>query len=88
LADGLLDGLGVGFGGNYASENVVMNRETTGRFTLSSYTVLNVSVSYDTPDFRVDLKVDNLTDVTYYKGWTTINPQAPRSVTANIAYKF
>ena len=88
FSEGLLDGFGIGFGGNYASENVIMNRATTGRFTLSPYTVFNASISYETNQYRVDLKVDNLTDETYYKGWTTINPQAPRTVKANVTYKF
>ncbi|WP_263790427.1 TonB-dependent siderophore receptor [Salinibacter sp.] len=88
LSNGPLDGLGLGIGGNYASENVVLNKESTGQFTLSSYVVLDASISYETNRYRVDLKLDNLTDKTYYKGWTTINPQAPRSVTANVTYKF
>jgi iron complex outermembrane receptor protein len=50
--------------------------------------VFNASISYETNQYRVDLKVDNLTDETYYKGWTTINPQAPRTVKANVTYKF
>ncbi len=88
FSGGPLDGFGIGFGGNYASENIVMNRESTGQFTLSSYTVLNASLSYEADRYRIDLKVDNLTDETYYKGWTTINPQAPRSVKASASYSF
>jgi len=88
FSGGLLDGFGVGLGGNYASENVIMNRAATGQFTLSAYTVLNASVSYETSRYRIDLKVDNLTDTEYYKGWTTINPQAPRTVKASVSYSF
>mgnify|MGYP000350146617 FL=1 len=50
--------------------------------------MLDASISYETSRYRLDLKVDNLTDETYYKGWTTVNPQAPRTVTANFAYRF
>lgn len=88
FSEGALDGFGIGFGGNYASENIVMNQDDTGQFTLPSYAVFNASVSYEFNQYRVDLKVDNLTDETYYKGWTTINPQAPRNVTLNATYKF
>jgi len=87
VPDGVLEGVGVGFGANYADENKILNRDT-GRFTLPSYTVFDASISYETSRYRFDLKVNNLTDETYYKGWTTINPQAPRSVKANVAYKF
>ncbi len=88
VTSGGLEGVGIGLGGNYASENLVLNRATTGQFTLSSYTVLDASISYDTSDYRVDLKVNNLTDETYYKGWSTINPQTPRNVKASFSYKF
>lgn len=88
FSKGALDGFGIGFGGNYASENVIMNKTSTGQFILSSYVVFDASVSYQTNRYRVDLKVDNLTDETYYKGWTTINPQAPRNVTLNVSYNF
>jgi iron complex outermembrane receptor protein len=87
VPDGVLEGFGVGLGANYASENKILNRDT-GQFTLPSYTVFDASISYETSRYRLDLKVNNLTDETYYKGWTTINPQAPRSVKANVAYKF
>ncbi|WP_211214082.1 TonB-dependent receptor [Salisaeta longa] len=88
VRDGLLKGVGIGLGGNYASENVVLNRQSTGRFVLDSFTVLNAALSYTTARYRLSLKVDNLTDETYYRGWTTINPQAPRSIRAAFTYKF
>lgn len=85
---GVLEGLGLGLGGNYASENVTLNRTSTGRFTLPSYTTLDAVVSYATSTYRLALKVDNLTDEEYYKGWSTVNPQAPRSATASFSYRF
>lgn len=88
IPSGTLQGLGFGFGGNYASENLILNREATGRFTLPAYTVLNASVFYDTNSYRIDLKINNFTDETYYTGWSTINPQQPRNVTASFSYKF
>lgn len=88
LLDGPLNGLGFGFGGNYASDNKIVNSTSMGVFTLPSYTVLNVSAFYDQPKFRIGLKVDNLTDELYYIGYTTMNVQRPRSVTGSIALKF
>lgn len=83
-----LKGVGVGFGGNYAGENVITNTSTTGIFTLPAYTVLNAGVFYNAKSVRTAIKVDNLTNLQYYKGWTTVEPQLPRRVSASIAYRF
>lgn len=88
LRAGALKGFGLGFGGNYIGEYATLNRRSTGAFMLPSYTILNSAVSYDTESFRISLKVDNLTNKEYYSGWSTINPQKPRSVTANVTFKF
>ncbi|MDO7848740.1 TonB-dependent receptor [Hymenobacter sp. M29] len=84
---GALQGLGLGFGGNYANENRVQNTNTNV-FTLPSYTVLNASVFYDQPKYRLSAKVDNLTDKQYWTGYTTMNPQKLRSIVGSVAYKF
>lgn len=92
-----IDGLGVGFGGNYADETLIYNQNViggtgavTGRetFKLPSYTVLNASLFYDKPKYRVSLKVNNLTDELYFNGYTTINVQAPRTFMGSVTYKF
>jgi iron complex outermembrane recepter protein len=88
LSKGNLTGLGLGFGGNYNSENVITNNAVTGIFTLPSYTVLNTTVFYNRNKYRLGLKLNNITDKRYYKGWTTIEPQMPRNLVANITYKF
>ncbi len=87
FSEGLMRGVGLGFGGNYASKNLIFNRPI-GVFALPSFTVFNASVFYNTNSYRIDLKVDNLADEIYYKGWATINPQQPRSITASFSYKF
>jgi iron complex outermembrane receptor protein len=84
---GTLNGIGVGFGGNYASDNRVQNT-TLSVFTLPSYTVLNASVFYDQPKFRLSAKVDNLTDQQYWVGYTTMSPQKLRSIIGSVSYKF
>lgn len=89
-----IEGLGIGFGGNYAGESIIYNQiaaNTTGvreTFTLPSYTVLNASLFYDQPKYRLSLKVNNLTDELYFNGYTTINVQAPRNFMGSITYKF
>lgn len=86
--EGILDGFGAGFGFNGASERFVKNYTTTGEFILPSYTVANASLFYQADKYRIGLKLNNVFDKEYYKGWSTINPQTPRAVFVNISYKF
>ncbi|WP_232541127.1 TonB-dependent siderophore receptor [Spirosoma endbachense] len=88
LPDYLLKGLGFGFGGNYASDNKILNSISMGEFILPAYTVLNASAFYDRPKFRISAKVDNLTNQQYWIGYTTANPQKLRSLVGSISYKF
>ena len=88
FSQGALSGFGIGFGGNYAGENKIFHRNLGGTFTLDDYVILNQSLFYDTKDFRIGLKLDNAGNTEYYKGWSTINPQNLRSLSANFTYKF
>lgn len=89
IGSGLAKGLGLGFGGNYASDNTTLNNTLTGRFVIPSYTILNGALFYDTEKFRLGFNLSNLTNKEYYGGaWSTINPQKPRSFVANFTYKF
>jgi len=88
ISHGAAKGLGFGFGGNYAGENSIVNDATVGVFTLPSYTILNASASYATGAFTFGLKLDNLTDKEYYKGWTTLEPMRPRTFSGSIGYRF
>lgn len=92
-----IDGLGIGFGGNYASESAIYNSNTfdangdvngSEKFVLPSYTVLNASLFYDKPKYRIALKANNFTDELYFNGYTTINVQAPRNFMGSLTYKF
>ncbi|MBC9934497.1 TonB-dependent receptor [Chitinophaga qingshengii] len=85
---GKLHGLGIGFGGNYGSENMVVNSKATGTFTLPSYTVLNAGLFYQVNAYRIALKLDNITDKAYYSGWTTVERMMPRRFSASVAFKF
>lgn len=86
--EGDLKGFGLGFGGNYASDNKIMNRTLTGQFTIPEYTVLNSSVFYGTEKFTLTLKLDNIANVDTYDGWSTIHPKNMRSLAANFSYRF
>jgi len=89
-------GLGIGFGGNYADETLIYNRNPLSsgnnadvqNFALPSYAVINAALYYDQPKYRLSLKVNNLTDELYFNGYTTINVQAPRTFMGSISYKF
>ena len=86
--EGNLEGFGIGFGFNGASDRFAINYESTGEFILPAYTIANASVFYQANKYRVGLKLNNAFNKEYYKGWTTISPQTPRALIANISYKF
>lgn len=91
-----LKGLGLGVGGNYGDSTFIYNRNPSGSgnpadvetFALPSYSVINASLYYDQPKYRVSLKVNNLTDELYFNGYTTINVQTPRTFMGSVTYKF
>jgi iron complex outermembrane receptor protein len=87
LPQSFIKGLGVGVGGNYASNNKVINSVSQGSFELPSYTLLNASVYLDRPKYRFGLSGNNLTDKHYYTGYTTINPQRLRQFVLSASYK-
>lgn len=88
IPSGPANGLGLGFGGNYASENVITNDKATGLFTLPAYTVLNASIFYNARAYRLALKLDNIANKEYFGGWTTVEKQMPRRLAASVAFKF
>ena len=88
IPSGMLKGFGLGFGGNYASENIITNNSIPGAFTLPEYTVLNASVFYNARNYRIGLKLDNISNTEYWKGWSTAEPQMPRRLSANVSLRF
>jgi iron complex outermembrane receptor protein len=85
---GVLKGLGFGAGVNVFSELLIMNSPLTGVFSLPGAAVYNATLSYTTGGGTLSLAVNNLTDEEYYKGYSTVNPQPPRNVTADFTYGF
>lgn len=86
LPFGSLKGLGMGLGGNYASE--VYHRNTdTFVFTVPGYFAMDATVFYDQPSYRLGLKAENLSNEKY---WTASSLQvaSPRRYMGNITYKF
>ncbi|CAM4310445.1 iron complex outermembrane recepter protein [Pedobacter westerhofensis] len=87
----IIKGLGVGFGGNYASDNKIINSRAVGQgvFILPAYTLLNASAFWDyDKHIRFAVKADNFTNKQYYIGYGTVNPQQLRSFIGTISYKF
>lgn len=87
IKQGYLKGAGAGFGGNYASENIIENT-TSSYFVLPAYTVVNATLFYDQPAYRLGLKANNLADKRYFTGWAAIVPQMPRSFIIDFTLKF
>ncbi|MCC9070390.1 TonB-dependent receptor [Flavobacterium sp. F-65] len=85
LVEGPASGLGIGFGGIYGSEYYQTNT-TAFKFSIPSYTVLDASVFYDRPKYRLGLKVDNLTNEKYWS--YRLAAQNPTRITGNITLKF
>ncbi len=86
--EGTLEGFGLGAGFNGASERVTIDYGPAGQFVLPEYTIANASVFYQANKYRIGLKLNNVFNKEYYKGWTTITPQTPRALYANFTYKF
>lgn len=90
--DGSLKGLGFGVGGNYASENKILNNletnNTVTSFTLPKFFVLNANAFFDAKKFRIGVKVDNITNQHYWIGYSTANPQKLINALGTVTYKF
>ena len=82
---GPVQGLGIGFGGNYGDKY----QPAPGYgITFPSYTILDASVFYDKPHYRIGLKMDNLTNEHYWIGWFDMEPQMLRNISVTLSLKF
>lgn len=81
-------GLGIGFGGNAASENKALNRSVSGEFVLPAYQIFNASLFYRVNNVDLSLRINNLMNEQYYSGWSGVNPQQLRSVSFKLGYRF
>ncbi|KUJ63134.1 TonB-dependent receptor [Flavobacteriaceae bacterium CRH] len=88
FTNGFLRGFGLGFGGNYVGDNMIMNRKTTGTFTIPEYTVLNSSLFYSAEKFTITAKLNNIANKEIYDGWSTIHPKDPRAIVGSFTYRF
>lgn len=82
LSSPTLKNVGIAFGGNYVDKSYFNGENTV---IIPSYFLLNASVFYDQPKWRVGLKANNLTDQKY---WSGAVPQPLRSVVGNVTFRF
>ena len=78
-----LKGIGLGFGGNYVGENYMFSDNV---FTIPEYTLLNTSIFYEQPNWRLGLKVNNLTNEKYWAIWAV--PQVTRNFAVDVTFRF
>lgn len=85
MMQGQLNGLGLGFGGNSGSSSYNVNT-TTLKVIVPAYTILDATLFYDQPKYRIGFKVDNLTSD---KAWSLrLTPQAPARFIGSVTLKF
>lgn len=85
VMSGAPKGLGLGAGMNHSGEQFVINN-TTREFTVPAYTVVDTTVFYDQPGYRIGVKVDNINNEQYWN--TSLQPQTPRRLSASLTVKF
>ncbi|WP_289045888.1 TonB-dependent receptor [uncultured Olleya sp.] len=81
-------GAGVGFNGQSEYDTMVDYKSVTGSFDIPPYTIFNASLYYETNTFRASVKANNITDKTYFSGWSTVTPQRPRTILGSVTFKF
>lgn len=86
LLEGPVKGLGFGGGVMYVSEVFHDNQNT---FTLPAYTMVDATVYYNRPKYRISFKLNNILDEQYWvsDGFYS-RPQKTRNFLMSIAYKF
>lgn len=89
IPSGSFKGLGAGFGGNYTDRVIIINNTTNGQFATDAYTLLNGSLFYNRPGYRIGMNLDNLTNRRYYYGgFGTVTPGVLRRFMLNLTIKF
>ncbi|MFH7018290.1 TonB-dependent siderophore receptor [Flavobacterium sp. FlaQc-47] len=79
----VLKGLGIGVGANYVDKTYMA---TTNTFYIPSYTVYNQSLFYEQSNWRIGLKINNLSNKHYWSSWGA--PQAPANFLVNLTLRF
>ncbi|MDC8100761.1 TonB-dependent siderophore receptor [Chryseobacterium rhizosphaerae] len=83
IMDGAYEGLGFGAGFNFVDKTYI---NITNHFLAPSYTSVGATIFYDKKKYRIGLKMNNALNETYWNFYG--QPQKPREVLANFAFKF
>jgi len=78
-----LRGLGMGLGANYVGRSYLFS---DNQYYIPSYKVVDATVFYDQPKWRIGIKLNNIGNERYWGLWGM--PQAPRNFAANLALRF
>lgn len=79
----VLKNIGLGLGGNYVTKCYF---DAANTIVIPGYTVVNASVFYDQPKWRLSLKANNLSNEKY---WTTYGiPETLKQYLGSISFKF
>nr|WP_315202752.1 TonB-dependent receptor [uncultured Flavobacterium sp.] len=86
IINGKAQGLGLGIGNSYVSDAFLDSANT---FTLDSYNLLDATLFYNRPRYRIGLKANNILNEQYWvsDGYYA-RPQKPNNFMVNITYKF
>lgn len=79
----VLKGFGIGVGANYVDKSYMLTANT---FYIPSYTIFNQTVFYEQSNWRVGVKLNNLTNEKYWSSWGA--PQPPANFLINLTFKF
>ncbi|MFX1705381.1 TonB-dependent receptor [Chitinophaga sp. CC14] len=82
LVKGKLQGLGIGGGVFYNSETPFDDANT---LFFPAYALVNSTVFYDRPGYRIGIKLDNVSNTLYWGPWG--EPQPPRNYAVNLVIK-
>lgn len=83
LTKGKVQGLGIAGGVFYNSETVFDDANT---LYFPAYALVNGTVFYDRPGYRIGVKLDNISNTKYWGPWG--EPQPPRNYAVNLIVKF
>lgn len=85
FSEGSMNGFGLGFGGNY-SDDYFFNDQNTVK--VSGFHTMDATVFFEKNNYRLGLKVNNLSDKNYWTALSWATPQQGRTIIANLTYKF
>lgn len=83
IMDGAYEGLGFGAGFNFVDQSYI---NIINHFLAPAYTTVGATVFYDKKKYRIGLKMNNALNQMYWNFYG--QPQKPREVLANFAFKF